>query len=249
MGPPVRPLGLFYGLSQAGRAIAAAATNVTGRNWQLKGHGITALDLPGPLAGIPVRCDTAASSGSFTRLSEILDSSLWDKATRLPLRVFWDAIPENERKPLVDDDRRWTPLSIEHRSLYTPHPLASVPVCPFPPWVVGSSNRRQALGEYLSAFPTAQGYHSFVRHGRRPDYVPAFSIHSDGWGELQMNWQVDDGERNCTEAEQLAYLSNITRPYCESRYFFPLGGQLSQEHPSFDGMVGGSVYLVHACQV
>ena len=40
VGVATRPLQVFYGLSQAGRAIAAAASGLTGDGWELAGHGI-----------------------------------------------------------------------------------------------------------------------------------------------------------------------------------------------------------------
>lgn len=53
-----RPILLFYGLSQAGRAIAAAWTAADNDSYRLNGHGIRALDLdqrpplPGTAAAI-----------------------------------------------------------------------------------------------------------------------------------------------------------------------------------------------------
>jgi hypothetical protein len=231
VGPPVRPLLLFYGLSQAGRAIAAAALKLNASDWRLTGHGIATPDLNVSLAEILIGCDKPGSSGSFRRLSELLGSPVWDRASRPPLRVFWDAIPENRNAPLVDDESRRTPLQIEHRSLYDPHSLASAPVYPFPAWVINSPDGDQALSDYLSAFPTAQGFDSYVLRGREPDSEPAFLAHSDGWGELLMNWQVDGG-RNCSEDEQLSYLRSITRQYLGFLYFFPgIKGSDTSIHP------------------
>lgn len=39
VGPATRPLQVFYGLSQAGRAIAAAAWSLKGEDWRLVAHG------------------------------------------------------------------------------------------------------------------------------------------------------------------------------------------------------------------
>ena len=44
VAPPSRPILLFYGLSQAGRAVAAASKTAT-TDWELQAHGITTRDL------------------------------------------------------------------------------------------------------------------------------------------------------------------------------------------------------------
>src|SRR5882762_9883298 len=49
-GTETRPLHVFYGLSQAGRAIAAAASKISSADgWRLVGHGIRSRGLDGPL--------------------------------------------------------------------------------------------------------------------------------------------------------------------------------------------------------
>jgi hypothetical protein len=46
VGTAVRPVPVFYALSQAGRAIAAASSKLDiGDRWRLQGHGIHAVDL------------------------------------------------------------------------------------------------------------------------------------------------------------------------------------------------------------
>jgi hypothetical protein len=220
VGTATRPLLVFYGLSQAGRAIAAAASDTgSGDAWQLNGHGISSVGLNSRLPDIEVR---TSNHGSFVRLSELLDSPLWGKAPLL-LNELWDLLPENEQWPLLDTgDRRRTPLWIEDRNLYPErHPLASVSVVRFPPWVVNAANGRAALRDYLEAFPEAQNYHEFLRIGQEPDADPAFSSHQDGWGELYMHWRLPEGQSGSI-AERLALLSAITRPYRGKLYFFPV---------------------------
>lgn len=69
VGTAVRPLPLFYGLSQAGRALAAAW--VRADNGQLSGHGITSSNFRDAkqLAEVTVRSD---GCGSFTTIAELL---------------------------------------------------------------------------------------------------------------------------------------------------------------------------------
>ncbi|PZS12689.1 MAG: hypothetical protein DLM60_21820 [Pseudonocardiales bacterium] len=223
VGQATRPLLVFYGLSQAGRAIAAAASGMDcGDAWKLNGHGIGSLGLDRHLPDVEVRTGKQGERGSFVRLSELLDSPLWGK-TPVRLNELWNLLPENEQSPLLDTgDLRRTPLRIDHRNLYPePHPLASVPVVRFPPWVVNAGNGREALSKYLKAFPEAQGYYDFLRVDREPDANPNFTRHHDGWGELHMRWRLPDGQPG-TAAERLALLETITRPYKGTLYFFPV---------------------------
>ena len=223
VGPATRPLLVFYGLSQAGRAITAAASRIgCGDAWKLNGHGISSVGLDRNLPDVEVRTGRQGESGSFVRLSELLDSPLWGKES-VRLNDLWDLLPENEQSPLLDTGiGRRTPLWIEHRNLHPErHPLASVPVVRFPPWVVNAGNGRQALNDYLQAFPDAEGYHDFLRSGREPDAGPAFTLHQDGWGELNMHWLLPNGQSG-TPAERLALLETITRPYISTLYFFPI---------------------------
>ncbi|MFD7787653.1 YaaC family protein [Streptomyces nojiriensis] len=74
VGPQTRPLLVFYGLSQAGRAITAAAVDLKGENWNLVSHGIHASGYHLDFADIEIRTDPAGTAGSFVRLSELLRS-------------------------------------------------------------------------------------------------------------------------------------------------------------------------------
>jgi hypothetical protein len=221
VGTATRPLLAFYGLNQAGRAIAAAGSAVQGEDWRLSGHGIKSKDLDGPLAKIAVRCDKAGSSGSFVRLSELLDSPVWPHSKPMALSFLWDCLPETRLTPLADDASRHCPLLVDTQPMHgEPHPLATAPVMYFPPWVVNSPHGCESLAEYLAVFPGAREFDSFVRDGSAPDSQPRFIEDVDGWGELQMNWQAAGGKQ-CDFIQQGAFLVGITRSYNGSLYFFP----------------------------
>jgi hypothetical protein len=230
VGRATRPLLTFYGLNQAGRAIAAAASSVSGDDWRLSGHGISARNLQDSLPDVAIHRDKAGSKGSFVRLSEILGSALWDGP--VPLRRLWDAIPDERLNPLADDDSRRTPLFVETVGIYgEPHSLASVEVCYFAPWVIDSQDGRTALVTYLSAFPDAQGYHSYFHSGPEPG-DPEFTRHVNGWGELPMNWQVEGDGSPRSADERLAFIRSIATEYAGSLHFFPVVGNSTQSiHP------------------
>ena len=90
-----RPLLLFYGLSQAGRAIAAASHRLNETEWALSGHGIRAAELSGPVAGITVSNQGSLAAGrnpSFLRVAQALASpSIPEK---VGIRELWYLIPE-----------------------------------------------------------------------------------------------------------------------------------------------------------
>lgn len=64
VGPQTRPLLVFYGLSQAGRAIAAAAVDLKGEDWNLTSHGIHASGYHLDFADIEIRTDPAGTAGA-----------------------------------------------------------------------------------------------------------------------------------------------------------------------------------------
>ena len=68
-----RPILVFYGLSQAGRAIAACAAAGGMNDWQLKGHGIEVSNLD-QKPGLPDLIVANDGKGSFTQLVPLLHS-------------------------------------------------------------------------------------------------------------------------------------------------------------------------------
>jgi hypothetical protein len=232
-GVATRPLLVFYGLSQAGRAIAAAAASAGAGGWELEGHGIAcvAQTLRGPLPGVRVQAGKEGSAGSFVRLSELLGSPLWPRGEPLALNLLWDLLPDNRLTPLDDAGRsRRTPLSLDHEALDPDqHPLVSVPVAYFPPWVISAEDNR-ALDSYLQASPDAPPCDSYHRRGRERDSVPDFTRHSDGWGELVMNWALPGGPGGLED--KLSFVRAMTRPYNGSPWLFPAAGPAGRSlHP------------------
>lgn len=233
-GTATRPLLVFYGLSQAGRAIAAASRRLGGDDdWQLRGHGISTVadSFAKKLEYVRLCTGNPGDRGSFVRLSELLDSPLWSKSRAGTLMDLWDYLPENRLSPLRDKKSRTTPLLVEHQHLFAgKHALVSVPIVYFPPNLV-KWHTRWVFKSYLEAFPGAEGYHSYVRVGDGHDADPQFSVHADGWGELVMNWMLPD-ERPGSYAERMDFLKAKTQLYDGSLYFFPAFGDTRRSlHP------------------
>lgn len=94
-----RPVPLFYGLSQAGRAIAAVSTLATGAEWRLRGHGIDVANLD-QRPKLPMLTVGDKGTGSFTQLAPLLKSGTLPQQT--PLGSLWRVIPELLVVPLAD---------------------------------------------------------------------------------------------------------------------------------------------------
>ena len=88
----VRPLLAFYGLSQAGRAIASIA--VAENDGKLHGHGISCRDLTPDLCDLKLR----PLDGAFEVLCRRLAGASWTKA--VTFGAVWAAIPELKLRPL-----------------------------------------------------------------------------------------------------------------------------------------------------
>ena len=213
-----------------GPSYRSSRRSVQADGWRLSGHGIKAKGLESSLPDIAIYCDQPGSRGSFARLSEILGSPLWDGP--MAFRVFWDAIPENRLSPLADDRERRIPLAVDETGIHDDHPLASVPVWNFPPRVVRSDNGREDLAHYLTAYPGASTYHSYYRTGSEPGFQPVFRQHVDGWGELDMNWQVAEEGVSASAEQRQEFIRSITLLYDRGRYFFPAIGDSDRPvHP------------------
>ncbi|MFI1956240.1 YaaC family protein [Streptomyces xinghaiensis] len=230
--PATRPLQVFYGLSQAGRAIAAAAWSVKGEDWRLDSHGIKTTGFHLPFPHIEIRTDPPGTRGSFVKVSEVLDSPVWEMD---PVRLedLWDLLPPNLRYPLTTRDRM-TPLYVDEMSIGThEHPLLSAAVCDIPDRVIDAGTR-EALADFLTAYPAVAKHESYVTTGTLtlssdapPDYG---SRYKHGGGELVINWEMPQG--SAPQDQRLEYLRAMTRGYAGGRYFLPILPLMKRElHP------------------
>jgi hypothetical protein len=92
IGYASKPLPLFYGLSQAGRAIAAAL-EAPQRRWELVGHGLSAA-FGGGLASGTVRPEPGVAD-SFGVVARLLASPV--PAGRVGFARIWSSLPELTR--------------------------------------------------------------------------------------------------------------------------------------------------------
>lgn len=228
-----QPILAFYGLSQAGRAIAAAASNATKDEWKLEGHGIRAVDLAGDLRGVALRTDAAGSRGSFVRLSSLLDSPVWGQ-TAVPFEALWDSLPENAApsQALHDDHRsRRCPLEIATYNHDEPHSMAVGLVTGLPNWLPAEPDIKAAFEAYLGTYPGTAGYHSYLVDNvfesdesgfARPTgaQVPSLRVDSDGRLYAQMNWEMPTSG-HAPQAERDAYLRGRGSQHAADYFFYP----------------------------
>ncbi|WP_420850188.1 YaaC family protein [Planosporangium flavigriseum] len=182
--PAASPLLLFYGLSQAGRAVAAAVIGKEYSNqWQLKGHGITNSEANG------LTPDTLASltlqnqgSGSFTQLADILGAA--SLPTPLPLGDLWCLLPESTRFPLpgmgmaqpIHVSLAAYGVSDEHKTpARVPVPSAlmnMVEPTDDPSGVaVNWNHKRAAVRQFLEQFPSLNGWEFTTPEGQPIDVL------------------------------------------------------------------------------
>lgn len=169
VGPAARPLTLFYAISQAGRAVAAARAE---EMWQLSGHGITVKRLDGPL----VEMQLHAAGGrdrrdAFGRLTSVLGSPQLPSGTLLG--DLWVALPEAGFHPLPRAGRHPALLLKPEQTTFTfDHPAipAARDVFGLPGEFCRMSDPRPSLQAFLSVYPALAGY-TLAPQGPAP-FVP-----------------------------------------------------------------------------
>lgn len=102
VGPASRPLLAFYGLSQAGRAVASAALSVGADDYELVGHGIACPRLREQLKAAPSLAEVvvrARSAGAFPVVAAALRSGF--PTTDVALGDLWALLPDLAPHSLV----------------------------------------------------------------------------------------------------------------------------------------------------
>lgn len=181
VGAESRPLLAFYGLSQAGRAIAAAASN---DDWKLVGHGITAPSLnEKDTSNVRVQ-SRGKPHESFRWLSFLLKSP--DLTVAVPLHRIWDSLPETALYPLVSAPDRLPPIP------FTFHFNDNVSVLAgstgrIPRWIAGSEDPKTELRNFLSHYPKLGDY-GYSRTSADPEAPPKILVHGDVDTQVDFHW-------------------------------------------------------------
>ncbi|MFF2549268.1 YaaC family protein [Kitasatospora sp. NPDC058063] len=229
VGTATQPLQLFYGLSQAGRAIAAAARDLKGDTWMLNGHGIQTKVMERDLPAVP---SITTSKGSFVRLSGLLRSPLW-AGQEVTFAELWDCLPVSRGIPLSGaGTERVVPILIDHHLHPVRHLHGGIRVGGLPARVLDASDRDAALAEYLARFPGARssGATWWYRDGEeRLDR--RYEREADGSGSVALDLRAPDGGF-LTLDQYLDRLRPVTRRHDGNWYFTPaVGGSTHGMHP------------------
>jgi hypothetical protein len=194
-GPAARPLPLFYALSQAGRAIAAARLRAS---WRLAGHGLTmpAKDTSKSLLRRVVKLDeNAPPQGrrhSFAGVAEATGSPAL--SATVELGAVWAAIPDLIEPLPQPPEGAWPrPLLVYLTEWWTnPTPLAAQ--MPFELLVDGLPDDPDPMTKTLADYPTAAGARPHLLKESKVHYgfaagrvVPVIRwSHRQSWRDLEV---------------------------------------------------------------
>lgn len=188
-GPASRPLPLFYALSQAGRAIAAAHLE---EPWRLEGHGLKAPDLAREVLDVPVRVDRGKNKNgapkSFIGVAEATGSPI--PRARVTLTELWASLPE--AFALLPEQPDAVPLLL----------VPEMPSGKVYDWskaqatVIGFADRPEELQAHLEGhFPSAEGVQ--LMHADLPPQIrPTLTRYGSG---VKVWWPSSDNLPNHIE--------------------------------------------------
>lgn len=153
------PLLVFYGLSQAGRAIAAAGES---SDYRLSGHGIGCEGLDSnKLDQVTVR---SKGAGSFTQLATILNSPALMVATPLP--TLWALLPEMRSWQLAPGAPAPLRMDVNHDEMrFRSDGYAYGAIRDLPDSLAAADNQTAAIRSFLDKYVTLQGYESTLEGG------------------------------------------------------------------------------------
>ena len=250
-GVMTKPLQLYYGLSQAGRAIASVAPMLPDRQqgkpaepWKLSGHGIAIPGMEqalvtggGKLGLLPV---ADKGTGAFTQMAALLGSGSLtaDKkqdgspAAQVTVGEIWRTIPEELGFPLegaltypvlgVDDDAR---VSVADNTGWECGSVEGVPTS------VKESGDPGALKEFLLHYPAAGSWvlPSDVTHTDPTEMWLPGHIH-ESLNVLVLLWPTDP---SATKHPVLTGIpARVGARYFNESYLFPaLGDNTQPLHP------------------
>lgn len=230
VGPATRPLLAFYGLSQAGRAIGAAASAATDQEFKLFGHGITTKNLDASsLADVEVV--NSGKAGAFTEVARFLDAASLPNRTKLG--DLWALLPDLAATPLpsLGPKRPLTMGGSQPRGSLSGQPTVhGVAISEIPEHLFFSGSympepavmdaEREQVTEFLSDYPTLSGF-AFVQA------APGSSVRTAPTAPVRIEWENDG---TTLTQEDGAYRRACG--YREQPLVFPaIGGSASAAHP------------------
>jgi hypothetical protein len=202
-----QPILLFYGVSQAGRAIAASSTTAGKNDWRLTGHGIEVPNLD-QRPELPDLAIANKSQGSFTQLAPLLHSGSLPAGASLG--QIWLTIPDLTN-PLLGNVANYLPtLRLAH--------LSEDGRPEFSSWIEGMPGRfaepytEAEFVEFCSSYPTLKG-----SIGRPVSSQPPLLDEERQSVQVRRAWTLPESD------DPGKFHSRHTRPYLgdDDRYIFP----------------------------
>jgi hypothetical protein len=218
VGYAARPILLFYGLSQAGRAVAAAAKSATSppADWRLRGHGIEVSNLDQRPAGLHQLLVRDCGRGSFVQLGGLLRSGTLP--TGASLGQLWATIPDLRTTPVDAGTEYLAPLTLSGWRTRGGQIISTV--CGLP-WRFTDPYTEVEIVSYLASYPTLVG-----SQNANPDHV--YPQETTRTADVPRAWPLPAGQ------DPDAFIASRTWPYRgddERRVFPALGGSLVPLHP------------------
>jgi hypothetical protein len=215
-----RALNLYYGVSQAGRAVAAAATGLGQDEWTLQGHGLKARNLVAAGADVSlviIKPDGDAIA-SFTRLSQVLGSPL---PGRITLGELWPLMYETTLHVPLSATLYWPlHISLRERMGVGAHGIDNADIELPPTIMTVAVEQRPSLADFLDRYPALQGWRRLTLTGSEV-----------GWQErgnpLRLQWELTE-----LEARSEHVVGDRLARYRGHRLVFPAAeGQGAPLHP------------------
>jgi hypothetical protein len=157
VGYASRPILLFYGLSQAGRAIAAASTAADDDHFKLNGHGIKALDLDNEELHKVTVVDNGLGrnkdKGSFVQLAPLLRSGTLPQGA--PLGQIWTIIPDLRETPLYTRYTDYRPILGYKNQVVSPKLITGI--VSGLPYRFAEMATVEEIDAFLAHYPTLAG--------------------------------------------------------------------------------------------
>lgn len=207
IGAAARPLPLFYALSQAGRAVAAAHAY---EPWQLRGHGLQLKDEGQPLLNREIS-PAGKSDASFRRVAQTVGSDVLEQSVTISalcaslpeLAVVPELCGGNPRalyvKPIVQSGGAVLVMSRK----------ADAYVVNFPGDLGAATDPAAAVGEHLLRYPSAAGW-------AVPEHLRLFPP-ADNWGSAAvLRWQVAEDIQSPNEPDRQARMMEVAPQYRHS---------------------------------
>jgi len=168
-GPASAPLPLFYALSQAGRAIAAARLNdpAEPERWNYIGHGLGgAKNYSSPIGSVPVR-PAKGNTEAFQVVSEATGSSPLLANRPLELGELWASLPLTQTGEGLGADLP-RPITLREHI----HPTWGALTCIEAP-MGPDADVVSAVSDLLALYPAANGHRQLSQALPRPGWVRA----------------------------------------------------------------------------